>query len=109
MLGDVTAIYYRPCNVRSKLSGKTGHCIRPVAAERRAALDLAKRCFLTILHDKINFVSVGVAIVVYLGMPALRLCRFYLPSKICIDLLRCLTPPTSPSPEGRTTAAHLLA
>ena len=70
MLGDVSAIYYRPCNVRSELPRKTGHCIRPVAAERRTALDFAKRCLLAILQDKIDFVSVGVAIVVYLGMPA---------------------------------------
>ena len=70
MLGDVTAIYYCPCNIRSKLPGKTGHCIRPVAAERRAALDFTKRYLRTVLYYKVYFVSVGVAIVVDLRMSA---------------------------------------
>ena len=61
-------------DIRSELPGKPRHGVRPVAAERRAAFDLAKRCLRAVLHDKSISFLFEITAAVYLQTTAIIGC-----------------------------------
>ena len=71
-----STIYNLHAHIIAKLAAKPLHCFHPIATERRSAFYLTKQCILPTLQDNINFITVGIAIIVK-ALPTAPICNAF--------------------------------